>query len=128
MVNRKNFKKTNVQHHLNSITLLLEQIRNSDPIRTHLENSFESVEKPFAGKYISSITHLISTAKNTQNSFEPPIKNKINQFYHFYICINLKKSAQDIRNKKSTILLTPLNLNLGLHSNLTENSNKSNVN
>ena len=55
--------------------------------------------------------------------------NKINQFHHIHICINLKKSIQDIRNKKSITLLTPkLNLNLGLHSNLTQNSNKSDVN
>ena len=52
--------------------------------------------------------------------------NKINQFHHIHICINLKKSAQDIRNKKSTILLTPLNLNLGLHSNLTRYNRKEN--
>ena len=97
--------------------------------RTHLENSFESIEKPFARKHISSINHLISTAKNTKNPFEPPIENKINQFHRIHICINLKKSIQDIRNKKSITLLTPkLNLNLGLHSNLTQNSNKSDVN
>ena len=74
--------------------------------RTHLENSFESVEKPFARKHLSSINHLISTAKHTQNPFEPPIENKINQFHHIHICINLKKSIQDIRNKKSITLLT----------------------
>ena len=74
--------------------------------RTHLENSFESIEKPFARKHISSINHLISTAKNTKNPFEPPIENKINQFHHIPICINLKKSIQDIRNKKSITLLT----------------------
>ena len=32
--------------------------------------------------------------------------NKINQFHHIHICINLKKSIQDIRNKKSITLLT----------------------